>query len=232
MSRTSGTLLAFLVSIVLAANIFAAEGDKPRAGRPVWGTVTKATADSVTLAPESARRGNEKPAEQTFALSKDGTEYMLAEVGMRRLMADGTTIRTLHDPEPATAADLKVGQLVEVTPGEDSAKRIIIAWSVPGTIVKVNADSILFRPAADASKTDDDDDAAEEQTLTISKDATRVVIMTLTDERPTPGGRGFSQSFTYKPGTISDLKADQSAVICVKNDAVVKITIEAPSRAN
>ena len=230
MSRTICVLVTFLVSSSLAANAFSAEPEKPRAARPIWGVITAASADSVTIAPESAvRRGAPKPAEQTFALSKDGTEFAFAEVGMRRLMADGTTLRTLHDPEPATAADLKAGQLVEVTPGEKAAERIIIAWSVRGTIVKVNDDSIVFRPEVEKGSRQDEADAPEEQTLTIGKDKTRVQIKTLTDERPT--GRGFAQTFTYKPGTISDLKADQSAVVCVRNDTAVKITIDDVSRA-
>ena len=255
MSRTLGTLVAFFVSVLLAANaVAAAESDGPRAPRPIWGTVTKATADSVTVAPEvaAARRRREgaehkpdaeKPAERTFALSKDQTELAFAEVGMKRLMADGTTLRTLTEPEPATTADLKAGQLVEVTPGEGgTANRIIIAWSAAGTIVKVEGDSITFRPAAAAADADDADgagaakqdddagaaaDAAEEQELAISKAATRVTVATVADERPAPGGPGFVQTIKYKAGTLADLKADQSVVICIKGDTAAKITIHA-----
>jgi hypothetical protein len=231
--------------------------DSNRANRPFWGTVVKATPESVTVAPEiaAARRNRktqqpaapvEKPAERTFALSKDHTELMFAEVGTARMMNDGTIMRTLTEPEPASAADLKAGQLVQVTPGEGgggnggnggaaAAARIIIAWSMPGTIAKVDADEITFRPAAAAgagngagangAKQRDDAAAGEDQTLAISKTATRVTIATVTDEHPAPNGRGVVRSIEYKAGTLADLKADQSVIICVKNETAVKITI-------
>ena len=199
----------------------------------MWGTVTKTTADSITIAPELAVRRNrkapevppEKPAEQTFALSKDQTEFMFAEVGMKCLMNDGTTLRTLTEPESAAAADLKAGQLVEVTPGDGdgAAKRVVIAWSVPGTIVKVDGDSLVFRPA-DAPK-QDADDADDEQTLTISRTATRVEIARVADERAAPNGRGLVQSIEYKPATVADLRPDQSVVICIRSETAVKIRI-------
>jgi hypothetical protein len=167
---------------------------------------------------------------------------MFAEVGMRRLTADGTVIRALTDPEPATVADLQAEQLVEITPGDEgAAKRVVIAWSVPGTIVKVDADSITFRPAAadrDANAPKQDDasassgagagagaGAAAERTLKIHKDATRVTIATAGEPRPAPGGRGAMTSIDYKSGTIADLKADQSVVVCIKKNAAAKITI-------
>jgi hypothetical protein len=249
MSRTFGTLLVSMVSIILTASAFAADPERPRPVHPTWGTVRTATADSVTIAPELAVRKMskaatkpadkpaEKPAELTFALSKDQTELMFAEVGMRRTMNDGTTIRTLIEPEPATAADLKAGQLVEVTPGDGAgdragaARRVIIAWSVPGTIVKVDGDTITFRPDAEptgtAGATNRRDDAVggDEQTLAISQTATRVRIATVVDERPAPDGRGVVRSVEYKAGTPADLKPDQSVVVCVRDHSAMKITV-------
>src|SRR5687768_10498416 len=175
MSRTLRTLVAFALAVFLVTHARAADADPPRAARPIWGTVTGATADSLTIQPEAparrrVRRGQAEnppppPAERTFALAKDQTELMFAEVGMERPMVDGTMLRTLNDPEPATAADLKPGQLVQVTPADadgDAAKRVIIKWSAPGTIVKVDADTITFRPAAadKAGAPNRNDDAA------------------------------------------------------------------------
>ena len=226
MSRTFGTLLMLVTCVSPAPHALAAEPDRPADARPIWGTVTIATADSVTVAPELAVRRNrkapdqpaEKPAERTYALSKDGTEFMFAEVGMKRLMNDGTTLRTLTDPEPAAAADLKVGQLVQITPGDDrAARQVIIAWSTPGSIVKVNGDSITFRPA------DAEDD--EEQTLTISNTTTRVVLARSTGDRPSPTGRGAVRTIEYKSGTLADLKPDQSVVVCIRDETAVKIRI-------
>jgi hypothetical protein len=254
MHRTFATLTALFAFVSLAAGAFAAEPDRPPPSRPVWGTVTKATAESITIAPEApaaarreARRGARPaepkpapaaPAERTFALEKDETEFMFAEVGMRRLMADGTTLRTLADPEPATAADLKEGQLVEVTPGDDAAdaaERVIIAWSVPGTITKVTNDSITFRPAdADAVKEAagaNNHAAAAERTLKIQKDATRVRIATARPPQPSPAGRGSVTAIDYKNGTTADLKPDQNVIVCVKGDAAAKITILVPGEA-
>src|SRR5688500_12117609 len=99
MRRTFGTLLAFVISAsLLAANGFSAEPDRAPA-LPLWGTVTKASAESITIASESAAR--QKPDEQTFALLKDQTQIAFAEVAMRGRMADGSTVRTINDPEPA-----------------------------------------------------------------------------------------------------------------------------------
>src|SRR4051812_34461856 len=200
MSRTFGLPLTVFVSVLLAANAIAAEPDRARAPRSIWGTVTKATAESITIAPEIAARRKpkaadepaEKPAEQTFALAKDQTEFMFAEVGMARPMNDGTMVRTLMNPERAAATDLKEGQLVQVTLEDGagdggagggnarSAKRVVIVWSVSGTIVKVDGDSITFRPTA-AADADDANAATADQTLKISKTATRVRIATTTD---------------------------------------------------
>ena len=66
---------------------------------------------------------------------------------------------------------------------------------------------------------------APERALTINKDATRVRIATVSDARPAPNGRGMVRSIEYKNGTLADLKADQSVIVCVKKDAAVKITI-------
>jgi len=263
MHRTFAALIAFLAFVSLAAIVFAAEADGARANRPVWGMVTKVTADSVTIAPEVAVRRTrkpaaapkpaneqkpaaEKPAERTFLLAKDETEFAFAEVGMRRLMFDGTTLRTLTEPEPATAADLKVGQLVEVTPVDDAAaraKRVIISWSMPATIVKVDAEMITFRPVARAAndrnrndadadaapKQDGDDDNpaapdAEDQTVEISKTTTRVRIATASEPPPGAGGRVVT-TIEYKDGVLGDLKPDQSVIICIKKETAAKITI-------
>ena len=260
MWRMLGTVMAFLLSVSIAASAIAAapasEGERAPGARPIWGMVTQASAESITIAPEVAVRRNrrnadkqaaadkpvEKPPERAFALVKDQTEYAFAEVGMKRLMANGSTLRTLTEPEPASAADVKVGQLVEVTPDSDdagAAKRIIIAWSAAGQIVKVEGDTLTFRRSGEADgaapKPDENGAAApvaaaaaaeeQEQELTISKSATRVRIASITDERPAPNGRGMIRSISYKDGTLADLKADQSVIICIKNDAAMKITI-------
>jgi hypothetical protein len=256
MSRTSAALMAFLISILLGADAFAAEADRPHGDRPMWGTVTKVSADSVTIAPEVAvarRRSRnaanqkpaaaapEKPPERMFALAKDHTEFAFAEVGMKRMMNDGTTLRTLTAPEPAAAADVKPGQLVQITPARDDAgiaKMIIIAWSHPGTVVKVSADELTFRPAADTDAAPKHDAAAgadkpadpaappaADQQLTINKSATRVTIAEVTDEHPSPNGRGVVQSIAYRNGTLADVKADQSVIICIRDETAMKITI-------
>jgi hypothetical protein len=98
----------------------------------------------------------------------------------------------------------------------------------------VTNDSITFRPAArDAAKKDADannnDAAAEERTLKIHKDATRVRIATARPPEPSPTGRGIVTSIDYKNGTIADLKPDQNVVVCIKGDAAAKITILVPS---
>ena len=256
MHRTIAPLTAVVALVfVVAAATGSAEPEQPRATRPVWGTVTKATAESITIAPEApraprrrakrdARSAEPTPApaalaERSFALEKDETEFAFAEVGVRRLMADGSTLRTLNEPEPATAADVREGQLVEVTPADDdddagvTAKRVIIAWSMPGTITQVTNDSIIFRPApADAAK-QNDAHAAEpaERTLKIHKDATRVRIATAHPPEPSPTGRGFVTHVEYKNGTVADLKPDQNVVVCVKGDAAAKVTILVASDA-
>jgi len=303
--RTLGMLVACCVLLVTHA--FAADAQRPRGGggggrdRSVWGTVTKATAESVTIAPEAAGTASSAAArkngangdqahadqahgdqahsdqkvadqdkapapqtEQTFALTKDHTEYMFAEIGMQRVTSRGTVFRTLNEPAPATAADVKPGQFVQITPANDNAaagagaapaspptaRRVMIVWSMPGTIVKIDGDTLTFRPAADANAAtivagaptppapgaapaptavvDGDDD----RTFEISKIATQVRIAALTDEHPAPNGRGVVQTIRYNRGTLADLRPDQSVIICVKDDAAVKITILAADRKN
>jgi hypothetical protein len=249
-------LVAIAVSISATANTFAAEpvdrAERSRT-RAFWGTVIKASDESLTVTPEvgASRRGNPppKPEDRTFALAKDKTEFAYAEVGMARMMFDGTMMRTLNEPEPAAAADLKPGQLVQVTPGEDAAapaKRVFITWSVPATIVKVDGESITIRPVADtksnSARRDDGGEAekapavdAEDRTLEIGK-STRVRIASVTDDRPAPGAAGANgrriTSISYRDGELAELKPGQSVVVCIKNETAAKITImEGPTAA-
>jgi len=249
MRSTCIKLLALLLVLSTSRAIATAEPERPSGAtnRATWGMVTTATAESVTIAPEVAsRKGDPRPAEQTFALSKDKTEFMFAEVGMARMTIVGVMMRTLNAPEPAAAADLQSGQLIQVTPGEGddaAAKRVIMVWGTRGTLVKVNDDSIVLRPepptrsSADAASKKHgapgapDAAADKDEQIAISKDATRVRIAEVTDERPAPNGRGVITSISYRDGTIADLKADQAVVVCVRNGAAAKITIHAAKPA-
>ena len=260
MWRTLGVLVvAWVGSALIVSGAFAADAGTPRRNGQMWGTVIQATADSLTIAPEappapttrrSAKRSEtaaagaaaaeksaaaKPPAEQTFALAKDQTELMFAEINMQRTTSRGTIFRSLAEPEPATAADLKAGQLLQVTPVDNNAaaaKRVIIVWSVPGTLVRVDADTITFRPAAaaaapaaDAAKQDKNVGDGGDEMLAINKETTRVRIATTSDPRPAPDGRGIVQSIEFKSGALGDLKADQSVIVCVRNERAVKITI-------
>jgi hypothetical protein len=73
--------------------------------------------------------------------------------------------------------------------------------------------------------------ADRDEQITIGKDATRVRIAEVTDERPAPNGRGTITSIAYRDGTIADLKPDQSVVVCVRDGAAAKITIHAAKPA-
>src|SRR5688500_4937432 len=60
MRCTHGTVMTFLVLAgLLTVSVLAAEPDAP-APRAVWGTVTAASAESVTIAPDRAARRGEK----------------------------------------------------------------------------------------------------------------------------------------------------------------------------
>ncbi len=79
-------------------------------------------------------------------------------------------------------------------------------------------------PNAAADDEDNDEDNDEDQTLTIDK-TTIIRIATTHDPRPSPTGRGFVQSIDFEPATLADLKADQSVVVCIRDEVAVKVTI-------
>ena len=233
MRRTTPALLwIVVVSLARPTAAWAAEPERPR---PVFGTVISATADSIVVSakpppPRRARPGEAPkpeatPVEHTFAVAKDQTEFVFAELVREMMFADGTVGRTYRTDEPATAADLKPGASVDVTAREGVASRVIIPWGVTGVLVKVAADSVTFRPQPPDGAAGD---VPEEQTLKAADGTTKVRLEVVVAEQRNAGGRVFGRSVRYQHGTLADLQAGQRVVMCARDGTAARIRVLPP----
>ena len=105
--KTWSTILAVMIALMLSVSIAeAAKGAKgAKAGRPTPGTIAKIDGNTLTITPRAKKNSTETPADITVT-------------------ADDNTEVTING-EKKTLADLKVGDKVRVTLGEDGKATLI-----------------------------------------------------------------------------------------------------------
>jgi sRNA-binding protein len=109
------TLLALALVLALVSSSYAAKGKGKKHSRPVRGTISKVSTDSLVVKVPEGEKKDHKTTDQTFTLGTD-TKYEFMTV-TRQAKGEKPKIET----KTAALSDLKTGDRVRVSKGEGTA---------------------------------------------------------------------------------------------------------------